>query len=85
MSDRVEVTETGISFIGEKAVNIVRLQTLARGLRMEIMGMRLTRKAPTCYSIIKREFGLKGNKQKVLDQFIPLVEEATAQIPVIER
>tara|TARA_A100000172_G_C3028918_1_gene105908 strand:+ start:1107 stop:1304 length:198 start_codon:yes stop_codon:yes gene_type:complete len=50
-----------------------RLLTLKQGLEMEIKGLRLTR-GRTCYSIIKQEFGLKGNKKKVYDQFVKIVE-----------
>ena len=85
MQDRIEVGEGGTSYVGETAVDLYRMQTLARGLRMELRGMRLTRKAPTCYSIIKREYGLKGNKQKVLDQFLVLLLEAAKTVPVVER
>jgi len=45
--------------------------------------MRLTRKAPTCYSLIKKEYGLRGNKQKVLDQFLPILEAARAKVPEV--
>tara|TARA_R100001244_G_scaffold67113_1_gene55033 strand:+ start:2231 stop:2428 length:198 start_codon:yes stop_codon:yes gene_type:complete len=45
-----------------------RLLTLRKGLEIEIKGMKLSR-GRSCYTIIKREFGFKGNKQKVLTQF----------------
>jgi len=35
-------------------------------------------RGPSAYSIIKREFGLKGDKHKVLEQFSALVETAKA-------
>ena len=54
-----------------------RLKTLLNGLRMEYKhNMRMTAKAPTCYSIIKREFGLKGNKEKVYNQFCNMLVDA---------
>ena len=48
-----------------------KMKWLLIGLRAEVKGngMRLTAKAPTCYSQVKKLFGYKGNKQKVLDQF----------------
>ena len=49
-----------------------RLLTLKQGLEMEIKGFRLTR-GRTCYSIIKQEFGLKGNKKKVYEQFVKII------------
>ena len=30
--------------------------------------MRLTAKGSTCYSILKREYGFKGSREKVLEQ-----------------
>lgn len=83
MTDHVQLNEDGsaLAFVGPKAVNIYRMMTLAHGLRGEIQGMRLTR-GRTCYSIIKEEFGLRGRKQRVLDQFLPLLAEAKAAIEV---
>lgn len=83
MSDRVEIYATGaVAYIGPKAVNVLRVITLAHGLRAEINGFRLTR-GRTCYAIIKSEFGLKGNRGKVLAQFLPIVDKAKTQIPVV--
>jgi hypothetical protein len=54
---------------GAENINKVRMLTLLGGLRMEIKGMRMTAKGRTCYSIIKSDYGLKGNKHKVCEQF----------------
>jgi len=53
-----------------------RHRTLLIGLETEIKfpGHQLTR-GRTCYARIKSEFGLKGNKQKVYDQFKQMIEE----------
>ena len=69
-------------FSTKNSVNVSRMLTLQQGLAMEMKGMRLTRKAPTCYSIIKREYGLKGNRQRVFDQFSELVREAEEGLKV---
>ena len=45
-----------------------RMLVLRSGLKVELIGMRLTR-GRTCYSMIKEEFNLKGNKEKVLKDF----------------
>ena len=52
----------------------LRMKTLLVGLRLNIQnpGMHLTnpkRMGGTCYSVIKRDFGLKGNKVSVYNQF----------------
>lgn len=67
MTDRVQVYDT------PEAINAYRNKVLLRGLQAEVRGMKLTR-GRSCYSVIKEEFGLKGNKQKVLDQFTQLLQ-----------
>tara|TARA_A200000159_G_scaffold87121_1_gene80672 strand:+ start:682 stop:876 length:195 start_codon:yes stop_codon:yes gene_type:complete len=56
-----------------KQIESFRQRTLLRGLQGEIIGLKLSR-GRSCYSIIKEEFGLKGNKQKVYDQFKKLLQ-----------
>ena len=49
-----------------------RTKAILIGLRLEVRTngrMRMTGKAPTCYSIVKREYGFKGNRASVLAQF----------------
>ena len=77
----VSITDGATVYIGREATNIVRMITLMHGLRLEVRGMRLTR-GRTCYAIVKQEYGLKGNKQRVLDQFQEILDEAEAQIEV---
>tara|TARA_B100002019_G_scaffold11120_1_gene8952 strand:- start:4118 stop:4327 length:210 start_codon:yes stop_codon:yes gene_type:complete len=54
-------------------IEMFRYHTLLRGLRLEMQGLQMSR-GRSCYSIIKQEFGLKGNKQKVYDQFKQLLQ-----------
>ena len=54
-------------------IDTYRAQMILRGLYMEVKhNMRLTAKAPTCYSLAKKEYGLKGNKIKVYNQLAEL-------------
>ena len=46
--------------------------TLLKGLKVELAGLKLGR-GPSCYSIIKKEFGLRGNRQSVYNQFSKLI------------
>jgi hypothetical protein len=55
-------------------IEMFRYKTLLRGLRLEIAGMQMSR-GRSCYSIVKSEFGLKGSKQKVYDQFKLMLEQ----------
>jgi hypothetical protein len=57
-------------------IKIARMLTLRKGLQLEIKGLRLSGRS--CYSIIKKEFGLTGTRARVLQQFeqlIPNLEE----------
>lgn len=54
-----------------EAIELFRMRALRGALKMEIFGMK--RRGQSAYSIIKQEFGLKGNKQSVLEQFEKLI------------
>lgn len=49
-----------------------RLIVLKHGLALEIGGMK--RRGPSCYSLIKKEFNLKGNKRRVYFEYCKLLE-----------
>lgn len=55
-----------------KQIDFYRLATLKSALRLEILGMK--RRGKSVYSIIKSEFGLKGDKESVYKQVCELVE-----------
>ena len=57
-----------------QAIAHFRMKTLRGALKLEILGMK--RRGRTVYSIVKEEFGFKGNKQKVLEQLEAKVNEA---------
>lgn len=57
---------------GKERINLFRMKMLLLGLLGEIRtGMQLTR-GRSSYSIIKSEYGLKGNKIKVYNHFLML-------------
>lgn len=56
-------------------IQMAKYLTMWSGLKLEVQGMRLTR-GVSCYKMIKDTFGLKGSKQKVLDQFETMLEDA---------
>ena len=49
-----------------EAINGFRIRTLRSALRLETKGMK--KRGQSAYSIIKDEFGFKGNKESVLNQ-----------------
>jgi len=60
-------------------IQMARYLTLRSGLKLELKGLRMTR-GVSCYKIIKDTFGLKGSKQKVLDQFEDLLRNAGVEL-----
>ena len=51
-----------------EAIEYYKLCVLKRALKLEIVGLKRSRGLKSAYSIIKDEFGFKGNKKKVLEQ-----------------
>lgn len=47
-------------------INAFRLRSLRQGLKLEMMGMRLTSKGKTCYAILKG-MGYRGTRQQVFE------------------
>ncbi len=58
---------------GRNNIDSLRIITLRSALKLEMLGMK--RKGKSVYSIVKAEFGFKGNKQKVLDQLTNLIKQ----------
>ena len=52
-----------------------KLLTLHKALILEIKGMKLSRNLPSVYSTVKKEYGFKGSKVKVLAQFESMLIE----------
>ena len=52
-----------------------RLLTLHKALILETKGMKLSRNLPSVYSTVKKEYGFKGSKVKVLAQFESMLIE----------
>ena len=48
-------------------IDLFRMSILEKALRLELLGMK--GRGRSAYSVIKSEFGLKGNRQSVYDQF----------------
>ena len=61
---------------------IAMFQLCARrgALKLEILGMH--RRGPSAYSICKKVYGLKGNRQSVLEQMEALIARAQNGEPV---
>ena len=56
-------------------IELYRMHVLEKMLRLEILGIKMTKYGqPTAYSAIKKEYNLKGSRQKVWDTFKLMIE-----------
>ena len=55
-------------------INAFRLLALQKALKLELKGLKVS-SGISAYKIIKTEFNLKGNKQKVLDQYTEILKQ----------
>ena len=51
-----------------------RLIVLQKGIEMEAIGLRMTRKGRSALSIVKQEFGWTGNRQAILNKLTELID-----------
>ena len=58
-------------------IDMYRMHVLHKMLKLEMLGVKMSKsRQPSAYSVIKKEYGLKGSRQKVYDAF----EEIIAKI-----
>lgn len=71
----------GFTVEGDWNTKVFHLLQLKYALILEIKGLRHSQ--GSAYAYVKKRFGFKGNKQRVLDQLVALIEskhnERTAQ------
>jgi hypothetical protein len=72
----VSVMNNSISLTTPEQISAYRLLMLASALKLETKGIYPIRGSRSAYTVIKKEFSLRGNKQKVLDQFNSMLVEA---------
>lgn len=65
-----------IVFEGPEETSAYRLLALRSAFSLELKGIRI-RRGVSVYALVKREFGFKGNKQRVYDQFNEYVGKVT--------
>ena len=58
-------------------IDLYRLLSLRAALRLEVVGLK--GRGKSAYSIAKQELGIKGNKQKVLDQVNQMIQSMKDQ------
>ena len=52
-------------------IDLFRMSVLEKALRLELLGMK--GRGRSAYSVIKSEFGIKGNRQSVHEQFKAMI------------
>ena len=57
---------------GKDNIALWRLLTLKAALKLEVAGMKHSQ--GSVYALVKREFGFKGSKQRVLEQLTAHIE-----------
>ena len=58
-------------------IDLYALLSLRAALRMEVVGLK--GRGKSAYSIAKQELGVKGNKQKILDQVNQMIQSMKVQ------
>lgn len=63
-----------LAYDNPQAIEAFRMKSLRGALKLEMLGMK--RRGRSVYSIVKEEFGFKGNKQKVLERLEEKIKNA---------
>lgn len=58
--------------MADQGVSLIRLMMIHQALKAQIKGFRLTNKAPTGLTIVRKEFGIKA---RTAAQALPLYEQ----------
>ena len=64
----------GTTLTGE-GIELMRLLQIKSGFRFEDMGMRLSGKLPKMSTILRRQYGLKGNRDSLRKQLDQMIED----------
>jgi hypothetical protein len=67
----------GTIITGKRDIHLVHMLAQRAAFRLELAGMR--RRGRTVYAIVKEEYGLRGNRRRVFEQFCKMVDEASAR------
>jgi uncharacterized protein (DUF2141 family) len=72
----MSASNDGFVITGRENIEFYRLLTLRGALKLEVLGLRHSR-GSVC-ALVKREFGFKGTKQRVLDQLCAHIDAVKA-------
>lgn len=74
----IEIGSNGSIICTGDGVPLYRMVALKSALKLECVGLK--RRGRSAYAIIKEEWGLKGTRESVLEQFTLLCAEASAKV-----
>jgi len=61
-------------------IELYRMHVLHKMLKLELVGIKMNREGqPTAYSVIKKEYNLKGSRQKVYDTMTEIINTIQQQ------
>lgn len=72
----IEIMPGGGTLITGDSIPVYRLLVLRGALRLELAGMK---RGGSVFALVKREFGLKGDRAAVFAAFEAIVAEATGR------
>ncbi len=75
----IEISKNGGFVATGDGVRLYQMLAQRSALKLEILGLRHS-SGRSIYAHIKRTYGLKGSKQKVLEQFSALCDEASSKV-----
>ena len=73
----IETTPGGCTVITGDSIPVYRLLVLRGALRLELAGMKS--RGGSVFALVKREFGLKGDRAAVFAAFESIVADATGR------
>jgi len=65
-----------MTMITGKQIPIYRLMVLLKGIELEGKGIKVS-KGRSCLAIVKKEFGWKGNREKILNLLAEEIDNVT--------
>ena len=60
-------------------IDLYRMHVLHKMLKLEMLGIKFKSGMPTAYSAIKKEYNLKGSRQKVYDTMTEIINTIQQQ------
>jgi hypothetical protein len=80
----IETFGNGGVIMTGNGIEVYRLALLLQGLKMQARGMRMSNKIPQATTIARKQYGMKGNLEKITAQVEKLLAETKAKTAYVE-